>query len=331
MGLGIPSVHDRFLLGCTIVFALALSAYWGFTSPEDAQEKFYDDWTAGRAELAEKVAGNLLPDPGAMLPPTDRLREETVAAVEGMVERRLAAHDRATSKLSRNLYLQCLALIVAFVVLFGGQEERGIVKVPLLDLKLEVLHVCIALPLVFLWLWVDFGFTVALAIDLRASLWHLLEATEGVGSKSLLNTRIALRDGGFLDVWFQCFRIKEVPPAMDDLSLAIVRIVATLHGLFLSLTHAAAFALLSLGFGPHGTKLKRGSGWLFAWGALLSLALLSFHVGFLKTGQPNWMQLVTALGTPIFLGLYFAFRPDRGSPRPASDAAQDPAGNPVAR
>jgi hypothetical protein len=313
-----PSVQDLVLLAWAVVFSVLLLIFLHGPPPEDAQKAFYKDWELDRVSLSEKQAASAWIPPDPWEPPNKGLAEASKAAFERVLERRLDALRRAEEKLSRNLYLHGLALIVAFVVLFGGDRGSGKTKLPFFDIDVPTLGVCIVLPLAFLWLWVDFGFALAHAIDLRASLWKLIQAEGGLPPDSLLSTHIALRDGGFLDIWFNAYR-EEVPEAMNQRSLEIACTVGAFYGVFFGLVHTTIFALVSTGIAATGCKdLGKGIVAVFS-GGLLTWFLLECHKGFIQTGQPKGPQDYTAYATAGLMLLFVAVR--AGPAKPAGAPA----------
>lgn len=328
---GLP-VQDWVLLTFAFAFSVTLYSFVEIARPADAQRKFYVDWNFNRAALMKKQAAAEWAPPDATAPTAQESRDASKATLERLMTRRLEALRRAEGKVSRNLYLHGLALILAFVVVFGRSRRprrSRWTKLPFLDIEVPVVAICIVLPLALLWLWVDFGFALALAIDLRASLWHLISAEGGLPPESLLSTQIALRDGGFLDIWFNAYR-DEIPKAMNDRSLEIAKTVGTSYGMFFGLVHAAIFALLSTGIAGARCKPLGKSVTAMVLGGALMWFLLACHGSFMLTGQPQGPQRCTAVATACFVIVYLVMRPRRTSPTRTPKAPLSPADAPAA-
>jgi len=209
-----------------------------------------------------------------------------------VVTTRMEAYRAKLSDLALNFKLQCVFTVFALIVLNRrGRTVSSPMKIPILDVDVPALwlHVCTLVGL--LWLWLQFGFTLNLAIDDRVVLFKVISAGEKVGANSIYSLRGVLGDGGFVDGWFHTFRTEHFE--LPELSRGFIAAVLALYGVFFGLGHACVYGLvLAL-----SKRFMEGSCWFWVTVLMSSLVIAGSHVMFYWYGNRNWIHHVVGVAT----------------------------------
>jgi hypothetical protein len=177
--------------------------------------------------------------------------------------------------LRRNLLEQFGFVVLAILLTL---QKRSDIHIPALKSTVSIRWLRFVVPLVLIYLWLDFGFVLDDLIKWRAAAWMEIANTGDMVRASAFN------DGGFMDGWFMCFRPMEHAIRTNFVIGSAFFFCVMYYPLFAAI-HACAFTLLRVAVRPlPSTKCR-----LLPWLAALAIGLS--HVQFWVGGSnPNWGQ-----------------------------------------
>lgn len=241
-----------------------------------------------------------------------------------VLEKRLIEYGADKDELSSNLFFQVTFVLLGLLVVVGRSKT---LETPILGIKVPRIWMFYVVPLALLFLWLEFGFLTDKMIQTRSESWTLLEvlsrgedqsAAAGTSVKANEITRQLARlfeDGSYIDGWFVAFRGCE--HVIDTEFREGTNILwSIIYGGLLSLTHALAIFTAHIGNARFGFSSQRIR-WRLDVGIVGPIRVLPYfiicvillsHYQFLSGGDnPNWLQVVVAVGTVIFgwLLIYF--------------------------
>lgn len=285
----------------TGIFVLAIGL--GFAIPSKEADSYY--------ATAEKY-----PRPKTTPPAEADLKLETV------FKERLEHYNEFQGKLNGNLFYQVITTVAAVLLIWLRKKDF---KVPFLDEVVPVQLVYYALPAVFLYLWLSFGYLFNDIVATRISLWRMAEVLEGnleafrkpdsmASWEQLIYTyslRPLLHDGAYMDGWFMTFvRQCSFNPHQTLEVMGIVWGLLVLFGVFMGITNGCMLGVIWHGSRRFATRETLGWHRTYFW--VLGLLLLASHAAFYWSGNRNWLQIVeigTALATLWFVGMYLNAEP----------------------
>ena len=238
------------------------------------------------------------------------------------------AYVASADKLDTNIKLQATVLLVGLIVLMGrklhpniksgreananadvGSNEAGasFLEFNGVRIGLELFH--LVLPVIGVWLWLQFGFMLSAAIDQRATLDQLIRArTSAPGAEyAVFSERLSLIDAGFVDLWFNAWRDDHVFADSEQFGQRSRKVASWLtvgfQNIMIGLTHAVLLALALDGQRvfrrKHTSVLRLACSTLF-W-VLLFIFIIS-HLLFRLGGQhPNYAQIVIGASGAVLL------------------------------
>lgn len=268
------------------------------------------------------------PKTSGVIPTTATSAAEPELKLETVFKERLEHYNDFQGKLNANLFYQLVTTVAAILLVWMRKKDF---KVPFLDEVVPVHLVYYALPLVFLYLWLSFGYLFNDIVATRISLWRMAEvleanldavrATDPESWKRYIYTfslRPLLHDGAYLDGWFMTFvRQCSFNPHQSLEVMGIVRGLLVLFGIFMGITNGCM-----LGVVWHGSRrfaTKENLGWHRAYFWILGLLLLASHAAFYWSGNRNWLQVIeigAAFATLWFVGMYLDAEPKSESREP---------------
>jgi DNA-binding winged helix-turn-helix (wHTH) protein len=204
--------------------------------------------------------------------------------------------------LRRNLALQFSFVVLG--ILMALQKGTDINVAPL-KTTVSTTWLCLLVPLVLIYLWLDFGFVLDDLIKWRAEAWREIARTGVMVRASAFN------DGGFMDGWFMCFRPTEHTINTNFLIGSAFFFCLMYYPLFAA-NHACSVVLLLLAV----RRLPSGPLRLVPWfaGAVITLSHLQFWFG---GSNPNWGQpAVAGLALVIGYALFSGISQAEGTPEP---------------
>jgi hypothetical protein len=250
-----------------------------------------------------------------------------IKRLEDVFGQRLEQYQKNVESLSRNLLYQAIFICLALLVILRRQDKY---EIPVLNLEVPRGVSLLLVPAGLVVLWSQFGFLLSETIDLRMGLWKIAEAVEQPKSAmvdkpitvvtsmtsaterawlGLTNAQMnltakdwtdaaytygykrVLHDGGFLDGWFNSFRIDYTLPAK---SILVLKSHVVLWGIFCGLANACLLACIWERGKSRDAPWVRGCLGLLFLGATVYVALS--HWAFLwGGGHPNWMQPLSLL------------------------------------
>jgi hypothetical protein len=239
------------------------------------------------------------------------------------IDNRLGFYHELVGQLNRNLYL--VAVVGGLSVLL---VIKGKIKIPWVDADVPRVVALRVLPLVCLFLWVDFGHTLNTCIDARIVSMRLINANLELAGFSYdfraypdnakndlyrkaqytLTRSSELEDHGLVDCWFWNFLHE--PHIFPVAKKAWYNWVIPVVGIFwyaaiYGLLHAAAFYLPTLDL---KNKTQRLTPYAWAILAFSAVVVSASHLGFYYAARHwNWFQVAT-LGFSFVICLLFCVR-----------------------
>jgi DNA-binding winged helix-turn-helix (wHTH) protein len=196
----------------------------------------------------------------------------------------LQAYRSGLEVLRRNLVQQFAFVVLAILLALTKGSEFN---VPGLKMTVSTRWLRFVVPLVLIYLWLDFGFVLDNLIKWRGEAWSEIADTGDMVRASAFN------DGGFMDGWFMCFRPAE-HAINTNFVLGSAFFFCSMYYPLFAANHACAVTLLQAAVRP--SKSLR----LLPWFAALAIVLS--HVQFWFGGSnPNWGQ-PAVVGLALLIG-----------------------------
>ena len=217
----------------------------------------------------------------------------TSSQLRDMADKRISLYHSVNARLDGNRHLTVILCAVGLVLLLS--------KVPSIELPLAKVPItreisCWLLPLVLLFIWLDFGYTLNRNIDSRLVCMRLIDASHQLKPADLdylkkhytITRASELEDNGFIDCWFWNFH-----PDKEDFPVNrrgwynhIVPIMSMAwYGALYGLLHALIYLL------PHSLGRKSADFWLWTLFIITTVILFSSHSSFYWAGgHRNWFQ-----------------------------------------
>lgn len=229
---------------------------------------------------------------------TPRVAPAAAPIIVDRVDELRQAYTARHETLQRNFLLQFVFVVIALLVAVRAGNS---VKIPALGLTLPATWLCFVIPVVLLYLWLEFGFVLDDLIKWRAEAWTRLSEMGETNRASGFN------DGGYIDGWFMSFRPLQ-HSIQTTFLLGSVFFFCLMYCPLLAANHACALILLFIGARrslsniPDPSLLHKVTVRIFPWLAL-SVLIMS-HLQFRYGGpNPNWMQPVVGVLVLILAGL----------------------------
>lgn len=143
--------------------------------------------------------------PGSILPAKMAKSEEVEALMSTLYENRQSTYQTNKSDLKTVLIWLFFGLLLAARIIFTKPLE---IDIPIVNFKIPISLFYVFMPVVFIYLWVQFGLHLTAAIDSRMVLEQLTDQIEVVDGKAVSyyfsNARTFV-DQGYVDFWCTYF------------------------------------------------------------------------------------------------------------------------------
>jgi len=240
--------------------------------------------------------------------------EKSFAFQQAVFAERLTGYKDGLRALSGNIGLQLL-LIASSIAIFLTRTSTF--NVPVLNQKVPVKFVHLALPASLGYIWLNFGFLLNHIIADRIALWRLSEAMEPVLEAikktdftkwerlcHVFSHRTLLYDGGIIDGWFLAFRSEST--ISNAQATTLIAVLTFGFAILLGISNGCILGVICLGCKRFAkSEESRLFYALYFWTASTVLGM-SHYAFYVK--QANWVSHVT-VATCCMVTIFFAVMP----------------------
>jgi lysophospholipase L1-like esterase len=241
--------------------------------------------------------------------PLDAAQKE---GVEAILDRVVADYRANAAKLDTNLGLQAFFIVVTILLIIRRSDSLTVFDN---TVPLSWLHFFV--PVVLVYLWLAFGFTLHAAVVGRL---RGVEFLQLLGRPTFDLEKSIFHDAGFIDGWFITYVDTEATPfgnfsgIKHSFSIGTGAFLVVIFGTLVSAAQAGALALLSIGSRRYMTSdARRGLLWYYLTPFLPFALLSASHLQFAYGGpNRNSFQTYVALVAPCLSAflLWLAARVD---------------------